>query len=37
MHTSPLVLKLGLTRKAAFSVPGASITSFARILKNKAL
>jgi hypothetical protein len=37
MHTSPLVLELGLTRKGAFSVPEASFTSFAKVLKNKAL
>jgi len=37
MHTSPLVLKLGLTRKAAFSVPGPAFSFLAKILKNKAL
>jgi hypothetical protein len=37
MHTFPLVLELSLIRKAAFSVPGASFTSFAKVLKNKAL
>jgi hypothetical protein len=37
MHTSPFVLELGLTRKAAFSVPGDSLTYFSKILKNNAL
>ena len=36
-HTFPFVLELSLIRKAAFSVPEARFTSFAKILKNKAL
>jgi hypothetical protein len=37
MHTSPLVLELGLTRKAAFSVPGAGFAMLAKILKHNTL
>jgi hypothetical protein len=37
MHTSPLVLELGLMPKAAFSVPGAGFTALAKVLKNKTL
>ena len=37
MHTSALVLELGLTCKPAFSVPGSGLTSLANILKLKAL
>ena len=37
MHTFPLVLELGLRRKAAFSVPGAGFAMLAKALKNKTL